>query len=232
MRFVRLPGLVPYQDALELQRELCALRGRSELGHDVTLLLEHEETITIGRTRGSEANVLNASSVPVVPVERGGDVTWHGPGQLVAYPILKLHDKRRDLLDHLRRLEQGVIDLCADLGLVAGRDERNTGVWLPGSPSAQKVCSIGIACKRWVTLHGLALNISNKLERFEAIHPCGFEASVMTRLADHLDHPPPVDALQPRLARCLAAALGVDHTPIVQSPSLDPTIVAELVDAS
>lgn len=217
-RFVHLPGLVDYAEAHTLQRTLVDRRARDEID-DVVLLLEHADVFTVGRTRGAEANVLSAGGIPVVGVERGGDVTWHGPGQLVAYPIVKL--AKPDLHAHLRALEDAVIGLLADRGLPAGRDARNTGVWLPGSAGdlPRKVCSVGIACRRWVTWHGLALNVDPDLERFGRIRPCGFDAGVMTRTADHLaptpDRParsPTVAELAEPLARWLARTLGLAWT--------------------
>jgi lipoyl(octanoyl) transferase len=210
-RFVHLPGPVPYSEAHALQRDLVERRARDDIG-DVVLLLEHPDVITVGRSRGAEAHVLDADGIPVVTVERGGDVTWHGPGQLVAYPIVKLD--RPDLHAHLRALEQAVIDLLVDRGLAPTRDPRNTGVWLP-SPAGdlpRKVCSVGIACRRWVTWHGLALNVDADLARFSRIRPCGFDAAIMTRMADHLAPCPTVPDLAGPLAERLAAALGLPWT--------------------
>ena len=144
------------------------------------------------RTSGAlaSANVLAPGATPVVEVERGGDVTWHGPGQLVAYPILRLEGEARDLHAHLHRLEDLVVDVCAAFGIAGGRDARNTGVWVrPGTPAGQKICSIGIACRRWVTWHGLALNVDPDLSAFARINPCGFDAAVMTSMARELGRP-------------------------------------------
>lgn len=214
-RFVHLEGHVPYATGLALQEALLAARIRGEV-EDTVLLLEHAETITVGRTRGADANVLDAGDVPVVPVSRGGDVTWHGPGQLVAYPIVKLEGRRADLHLHLRSLEQAVIDLLSDLGLRGLRDDRNTGVWLekPPHPQPLKVCSVGIACRKWVTWHGLALNVDVDLAAFGRIHPCGFDAGIMTTLADHQVERLSVDALLEPLAAHLASALEVAAAPM------------------
>jgi lipoyl(octanoyl) transferase len=189
---------VPYAEAHALQRQVLEARIRGEVA-DTVLLLEHADTITVGKKLGSAGNVLDAGDIPVVTVERGGDVTWHGPGQLVAYPIVGI----TDLHAHLRALEQAVIDVLADLGLEGVRDPRNSGVWLGG----RKVCSVGIACRRWVAWHGLALNVDPDLERFARIRPCGFDASIMTRLADHLDPCPTVEDLVEPLSRALGRAL-------------------------
>lgn len=203
-RYIWLPGPVPYAAAHALQRGLVEQRIRGDIP-DTVVLLEHEETITVGRAAGAAGNVLAPDGVPVVPVERGGDVTWHGPGQLVAYPIVRLEGARADLHDHLRRLEAAVIALLAERGLAAGRDPRNTGVWVGG----RKVCAIGIACRRWVTWHGLALNVAPDLGRYARIRPCGFTADTVTRLADHLAPCPPVSDWVGPLAAALGRSLGL-----------------------
>ena len=197
-----LPGLSNYSETYALQETLVQKRVRDEIP-DTLLLLEHSPVITVGRARGAAENVLTASDTPVVKVARGGDVTWHGPGQLVAYPIIKLEGHRKDLHRHLHSLEDAVITLLEELGLSPHRDPRNTGVWLKG----KKVCSIGIGCRKWVTWHGLALNVTPNLDVFTQINPCGFEASIMTRLEDHLTPCPDVRALMSPLALHLASAL-------------------------
>ncbi len=221
-RVVRLLGHQDYTAVHALQRELLEARIRREIP-DVILLLEHTETITLGRKRGADGNVLDAGDVPVVPIERGGDATWHGPGQLVAYPIVALEGDQADLHRYLRALEDAVIGLLADYGVPSGRDPRNTGVWIDG----HKVCSIGIACRRWVTWHGLALNVTSDLRAFERIHPCGFESSVMTRLADHLSPPPSVDGLVAPLAAHLCARLGVERQGGIRLVA-EPTVASVL----
>jgi lipoate-protein ligase B len=205
MDVLRLPGRVTYAEGHALQREVLEARIRGEVP-DTLILLEHEPVITLGRKAGSEASVIDAGDWPVVRVERGGDATWHGPGQLAAYPIVALEGERRDLHRFLRALEDGVIALLAGLGLQGVRDARNTGVWLP--PGPRKVCSIGIACRRWVTWHGLALNVDPDPAAFRRLRPCGFDPDVMTRLADHLDPCPSVDDLAEPLAAALSTALG------------------------
>lgn len=226
--FVWLRGQIPYSRAVKLQEELLGARIRGEVP-DVVLLLEHEATITVGRSRGADDNVLNPGDTPVVQVSRGGDVTWHGPGQLVAYPIVHLEGRRADLHLHMRSLEQAVIELLADYGLAGVRDARNTGVWLQsGDELPKKTCSVGIACRKWVTWHGLALNVDADLSEFARIHPCGFEASVMTRMADHLDACPTVADLVPGLAARLAASLEIASTPLthVDDLSLEAVLAA------
>lgn len=174
---VRALGRVPYLDAHRLQQALVEEVAAS--GEGVILVCEHDPVYTLGRKRGAAANVLDAGDTPVVEVERGGDVTWHGPGQVMVYPILRLDGPARDLHAHLHRLEDLAIAVCADFGLAAGRDPRNTGAWVGG----RKLASIGIACRRWVTWHGLALNVDPDLSWFARINPCGFDASIMTSMA-------------------------------------------------
>jgi len=212
-RFVRLPGRTPYRVAHDLQQRLVAARIAGEIG-DTVLLLEHEPVITVGRKREALANVLRPEGVEVVTVERGGDVTWHGPGQLVAYPIVKLEGPRQDVHKHLRALEDAVMGVLTGLGLDPRRDERNSGVWLPGPFGNQKVCSVGVALRDWVTWHGLALNVDADLGGFARINPCGFDAGVMTRLADHLDPCPALDALVAPLAAHLARTLEIGGAPL------------------
>ena len=190
-------GRVPYAVAWDLQKRVLdeVIAG----GENTVILCEHEPVYTVGRKRGAMGNVLVAGDTPVVEVERGGDVTWHGPGQLVVYPILRLENA--DLHAHLRRLEQVVIDTCAALGVVAGRDDRNTGVWHGG----RKFCSIGIACRRWVTWHGLAINVDVDLGVYAGINPCGFDASVMTTLSEAAGRRLTVSEVEGRLAEAMQA---------------------------
>lgn len=224
-RFVHLPGPAPYAAVHALQRALVAERIAGQIP-DTILLVEHEETLTLGRRRTSADNVLLPDGVPVVEVERGGDVTWHGPGQLVAYPIVQLRGPRQDLHLHLHALEDAVIALLAELGVESGTDPRNTGVWIAG----HKVCSIGIAARKWVTWHGLALNVDVDLRAFSRINPCGFPADIMTRLADHLAPCPDVTALAPRLAPHLGRALALDWDPaILRADGFDAAAVSALL---
>jgi lipoate-protein ligase B len=142
-----------------------------------------------------------------VEVERGGDATYHGPGQLVGYPILALAPGERDLHALLRNLEQALVDTCAAVGAEgAGRKPGWTGVWI----GERKVASIGIAVRRWVTFHGFALNVATDLARFRAIHPCGLDAAVMTSLTEALSRPVTLDEVKPLVARHLARALRRD----------------------
>jgi lipoyl(octanoyl) transferase len=201
-------------------RQLALVEQRQQgAAPDTLLLVEHPHVFTLGRRRDAEANVLMPGDVEVVGIERGGDVTYHGPGQIVAYPIVLLGDGERDLHRYLRNLEEAVIATCARFGLAADREPGKTGVWLT-TPSGmrRKLCSMGIACRRWVTFHGLALNVTSDLGYFRRINPCGFEASVMTSMAERLG-----DSVDPAAVRgALADELGRALGRTASSPSPDP----------
>ncbi len=178
-------GTRSYDEVRAMQLELVDARQRGETT-DTLLLVEHPHTFTIGRNKAALANVLAAGEVPVVEIERGGDVTYHGPGQLVAYPIVLLREgPERDLHRFLRNLEEAVIQTCARFGVVADREPGKTGVWT-GVEQRKKLCSMGIACRKWVTFHGLALNVTTDLAYFHRINPCGFDSDVMRSLATYV----------------------------------------------
>jgi lipoyl(octanoyl) transferase len=168
-------GRVPYGEALELQRRLALDRIAGRLSQDRLLLLEHPPVVTMGRT-SQAAHLLRSDGLDVFEVERGGDVTYHGPGQLVGYPILNLTGFRQDLHWYLRTLEQALIDALATLGIGAQRHAGFTGVWTGG----RKIASIGVHVKQWVTWHGFALNVSTDLQAFDRIVPCGIAGVEMT----------------------------------------------------
>lgn len=168
-------GTVPYADALAWQRQLADDRIAGRLPHDVLLLLEHPPVLTLGRNSRA-AHVLEQEGIDVFEVERGGDVTFHGPGQLVGYPIIDLKDYKQDLHWYLRTLEQALIDALARLEIPAARNPGLTGVWTRG----RKIASIGIHVKQWVTWHGFALNVTTDLDHFSRIVPCGIQGVEMT----------------------------------------------------
>jgi len=180
-------GRRPYAEVLELQRQLCRQRLAGEINDDILLLVEHDPVITLGRGTRPEslpvsASVLERRGIPVFEVERGGDVTYHGPGQLVGYPVIDLRQHREDLHWYLRRLENALIGALAKLGIVAGANPGLTGVWTSG----RKIASIGIHVKQWVTFHGFALNVSTDLSYFDLIVPCGIRDVVMTSVSREL----------------------------------------------
>jgi lipoate-protein ligase B len=174
-------GTAAYRDVWSRQLALVEQRQTGQ-APDTLIVVEHPHVFTLGRRRESKQNVLAPGDVEVVEIERGGDVTYHGPGQLVCYPIVLLEDGERDLHAFLRNLEEAVIKTCARVGVTADREPGKTGVWTSTARGRKKLCSMGIACRKWVTFHGLALNVTTDLSYFARINPCGFEASVMTSL--------------------------------------------------
>lgn len=192
-------GRAPFRAVWAEQERLLTARIAGEV-EDTVLLVEHDPPVyTVGRKRGALANVLDPGPAEVIEVERGGDVTWHGPGQLVAYPIVALEGEARDLHAWLRRLEEVLIDTVADFGLVGARDARNTGLWVEG----RKLGSIGIACRRWVTWHGLALNVAPDLGWFQRINPCGLDAALLSSMSVALGRPLAVADVKPSLVQRL-----------------------------
>lgn len=176
-------GRMPYGEALTLQRELARRRISREIPHDMLLLVEHPPVITLGRGFHVEnlptpREFLEAKGVEVFDVERGGDVTYHGPGQLVGYPIFDLGEHRQDLHWFLREIEGSLIDALDAFGIAGDRNPGYTGVWTGG----RKIASIGIHVKQWVTWHGFALNVTTDLSYFDLIVPCGIPNVVMTSI--------------------------------------------------
>ncbi len=202
-------GRRPYREVLEWQRELRLARIDGALANDTLLLVEHDPVYTLGRgTLASSLPVspeaLRAHGADVVEIERGGDVTWHGPGQLVGYPIVHLAEHREDLHWYLRTLEQALIDALATLGLLGTRVAGRTGVWT----ADRKIASIGIHVKQWVTLHGFALNIDPDLSWFERIVPCGIAGVEMTSIERELDLILPAGELAIRVHQAVVSSFG------------------------
>ena len=197
-------GTREYAEVWAMQREMVAARQRDEIP-DTLILVEHPNVITLGRGAHRE-NLVAPGDMPIFEIERGGDVTYHGPGQLVGYPIFLLREHERDLHLYLRNLEQALIDALARFDLPAGRRESWTGVW--NRAADRKIASIGVAVKRWVTLHGFALNVSTDLSRFAAINPCGLEATVMASMSSLLERPISLAEVKPVVEQKMAAIFG------------------------
>jgi lipoate-protein ligase B len=180
-------GRVPYGEALELQRSIARDRISGAIPQDVLLLMEHPPVVTLGRS-SKEKNLaaspefLQSRGVELFEVERGGDVTFHGPGQLVGYPIIDLKRHRQDLHWYLRSIEQALINSLSDYGIPGERNTSYTGVWTRG----KKIASIGVHARDWVTWHGFALNVTTDLSFFDLIVPCGISGVIMTSIAREL----------------------------------------------
>src|SRR5215472_17027845 len=188
-------GRVEYSTALELQQTVVHLVKQGRIGHTL-LLLEHPPVITLGRNAGIENIVvsrdsLSAQGIELHQTDRGGDVTFHGPGQLVGYPILDLRafTPRVGAVDFIRKIEEALIRTCGDLGVVTGRVSGLTGVWTEGTPQA-KIAAIGVHISRAVTSHGYALNVTTNLDYFKLIVPCGIADKPVTSLAQELETSP------------------------------------------
>jgi lipoate-protein ligase B len=214
-------GRIPYREALDLQRRAVAARAANARG-DAIYFVEHEPVLTVGRAghaenlRASE-ELLRARGVEVIPVERGGDITYHGPGQIIAYPILALSDlpAGRDLHRYLRDLEEVLIGMLGSYGIVAGRRPPHTGVWV----GDRKVAAIGVAVRRWITLHGFALNVDPDLTHFDWIHPCGIRDLGVTSMRDLLGSAPPRGEI---LARLREGFGKIWNRTVVETPSEEP----------
>ena len=180
-------GVVPYGEALELQRAAARARLEGRLDQDLLILLEHPPVVTTGRSTNVEnlllgKDALAARGIELFDVERGGDVTFHGPGQLVGYPILDLRRHKEDLHWYLRRVEQVLIDALGTLDISAERNPGKTGVWTKG----RKIASIGVHARQWVTWHGFALNVTTDLSYFDVMVPCGIPDVAMTSVEREL----------------------------------------------
>ena len=217
MSVIRL-GLIGYQAALDLQRDLVEQRKRGEIP-DQLLLLEHPDVITLGvKTRGDRSHVLEsqaslaAKGVSLFETGRGGDVTYHGPGQLVGYPIIDLKPDRCDVHRYVRDLEEVLIETVSGFGISAGRVAGLTGIWVGPENDKAKLAAIGVRISRWVTSHGFALNVSTDLSRFGLIVPCGITDKGVTSMEALLGRRVPMDEVADAVERAFAAVFDRRQT--------------------
>jgi len=205
-------GRLSYREGLELQQALAAARAAGETG-DWLLFQEHTPVLTVGRNPSAGNQIVDDATLAELGIERfevsrGGDITWHGPGQLVGYPILLLNRLGRDLHRYLRALESALIDVLADHGIAAGISAGRTGVWV----GDEKIASIGVAVRRWVSYHGFALNVAPDLAGFDLIHPCGLRDVSMTSMAKLMSGAPAMAEVRNRTAERMAERLGFTGT--------------------
>jgi lipoate-protein ligase B len=196
-------GRMEYGEALQLQREFTGKRARGEIP-DTLILVEHEHVITLGR-KTTPAN-FKPQNIPVFQVERGGDATYHGPGQLVGYPIILLSD--HDVRRHVRNMEEAIIRTVRIYGIEGGRMEGHPGIWVQG----RKLASIGVTVTNWVTYHGFALNVNTDLAYFELIRPCGLDPATMTSMREIQGSLLPFDEVKATFAREYSAVTGLTLT--------------------
>jgi lipoate-protein ligase B len=179
-------GFIDYKEAWDLQKEVLNLRSSKKV-QDILFLLEHPHTYTLGKTADkknlvSTPNFLSSNKISVYEIDRGGDITYHGPGQIVGYPIIDLNEWEKDTHKFLRALEEVLINTCADYGIKAERNSKYTGVWI----NNRKIAAIGIKISRWVTMHGFAFNVNTDLNLFKGIIPCGIPDKDVTSLQKEL----------------------------------------------
>jgi lipoate-protein ligase B len=204
-------GPVDYRRGLELQEAAVRARAAQETP-DCVLYPDHPPVLTVGRSPSdgalrADSATLRERGIEVFEVSRGGDITWHGPGQLVAYPILDLARRGRDVHRYLRDLEQTLLNSLAAFGIESHRSTGRTGVWV----GERKIASIGVAVRKWVSYHGLALNVAPDLAGFELIHPCGLHGVRMTSMAEILGADPGLEVVRDQVTRELASVLGYEQ---------------------
>lgn len=203
--YVRKLHRVEYEEAWAMQKELAAMRLRKDIP-DTLLLLEHPPVFTIGRT-GRRSNLLGdpaSIGAKVVEVDRGGDITYHGPGQLVGYPIFDLRGLKQDVKWYLEQIEEAVIRAVRRFGVNAERNPGYTGVWVSGA----KLCAIGVHVAQWVTTHGFALNVNTDLDHFKLIIPCGLADKPVTSLRLLLGHELDLERVKDAVAEAFGAVFG------------------------
>lgn len=209
MLFLNL-GVEPYDRALDLQRRLVAARREGRI-EDVFILLEHPPVITLGR-RGDESNIVASREllarlgIEVHRVERGGDVTYHGPGQLLGYPILDLRGHRQDVGWYMHSLEEVLIRALADFGIEAGRQGERIGVWI----GDKNIAALGARIEEWITYHGFALNVSPDLSHFDLIIPCGYKGIGVTSMEEVLGEAPEMREVRRSVAQRFSEVFGVE----------------------
>lgn len=217
------PGEMDYDEALSLQMALVErLKFARDDARDTLVLLTHPPVLTIGRG-GAESNIvapaaiLKREGVTVREVSRGGDVTYHGPGQSVGYPIIDLAQKGKDIHAYLRRLESVIIGFLADYGIEGSRRKGLTGVWV----GSEKIASIGVAITRWITYHGFALNVAPNLEHFGLINPCGIKGCAVTSMERILDREISLEEVEPKLADAFAREFNYEQIEYMDEPPSD-----------
>lgn len=203
-------GLIDYAKAYEIQTRLLEERLAGRIP-DVLLLLEHKPVITLGKS-GKVENILVSQEelakqgVSLVFIDRGGDATYHGPGQLVGYPIMDLRERERDAYVYLRSLEEVLIRTIRDFGIESGRDPTHAGVWVDN----QEIAAIGLSLRKWITMHGFALNVNTDLKQFTLINPCGFTNRRATSISELVGREVPLAQVKERLLNHFAEVFKVE----------------------
>ena len=215
-------GLMDYRKAWTLQTDLVAARHSGVTEDDIILLVEHPAVFTLGRRGGREhllisENKLDQAGIPIIQIERGGKITYHAPGQLVVYPILNLALNKLGVVDYVTALEEIMIRTCAAWDIPAERDESNRGIWV----GDKKIGSIGIAVRKDISFHGMALNVAPDLDPFCWVEPCGLQGVSMTSMQQELDKPVGVHQVKASIIDAFSAVFGVSLQPVETASSSD-----------
>ena len=210
-------GFIDYKEAWDLQKEVFTKRTRGEV-NDTLFLLEHPHTYTLGKVAEKENLISNDDQlkelgIKVYEIDRGGDITYHGPGQIVGYPIIKLSDWKEDTHEYLRGLEEVIMQVCSGYGLKTERHPKYTGVWLEN----RKIAAIGIKISRWVTMHGFAFNVNTDLNYFGGIIPCGIRDKDVTSLKRELGRELAIDEVKMKLVKEFEKFFGYDSFSVKES---------------
>jgi len=213
-------GLIDYKKAWDLQKEFFVLRYK-KLIPDLLLLLEHPHTYTLGRTADTahligSKEYLSENKISVYDIDRGGDITYHGPGQIVGYPIIDLNDWYKDTHKYLRGLEEVIIKTCAEYGITGERDPEHTGVWVGN----RKIAAIGIKVSRWITMHGFAFNINSDLSYFGGIIPCGISDKGVTSMLEETGQETNISEVKSKLVRNFKEFFQYDSVKIREKEEL------------
>jgi len=224
-------GLIGYAEAYALQKRVVAAR-KADAIEDALLLCEHPPVITLGRSGKREnllasEHVLRQKGVEFQPSDRGGDITYHGPGQIVGYPILNLGAIRRDVMWYVRMLEEAMIRATAEFGITAERVAGKTGIWVRAGSTEEKLAAIGVRISRWVTSHGFAYNVSTDLRNFDLIVPCGIADRKATSLEKLLGRSVKEREVAPWIAKHLGELLGLEMTEATKRELLEKLEHAE-----
>jgi lipoyl(octanoyl) transferase len=221
-------GLIPYQQAWDQQEAIFKIAADLKFERRLSgavdekpieqhlIFCEHPPVYTLGKSGKIENLLLNQEELEAVnaqffPINRGGDITYHGPGQLVGYPIFDLEQFYTDIHLYLRNLEEAIILTLAEYGIKAGRYEGYTGVWIDADlPSARKICAMGVRCSRWITMHGFAFNVNTDLSYFNHIVPCGIDDKDVTSIQRELGHEVDMNELKKRLKAKLSSVFTID----------------------
>jgi lipoate-protein ligase B len=217
-------GFIDYKEAWDLQKDIFELRYNKKIP-DVFLLLEHPHTYTLGKVADKNNLVgskeyLAENHISVYDIDRGGDITYHGPGQIVGYPIISLTDWKQDTHKYLRSLEEVIIRVCAEYGITGGREPKYTGVWIDD----RKIAAIGIKVSRWITMHGFAFNVNTDLSLFNGIIPCGISDKAVTSLKSELNIPVDIAEVKEKLLNNFYSVFDYDEIKYIGKDDLLDTV--------